>query len=89
MHTDQPTLVLWSKPTTEKSQSNFICIEPWNTTPKQIHKLTTQDKTRSLAEGDNPANIIEPGEHSTMIIPVSVNPQYIKQVCKHKPKTKE
>jgi len=89
MHTDQPTLVLWSKPATEKSQSNFICIEPWNTTPRQIQKLTTQDKTRSLAEGDNPANIIEPGEHSTMIIPVSVNPQYIKQVCKHKSKTKE
>ncbi len=50
MHTNQPNLLLWSAPATEKGQDNFISIEPWNTSPRILSQLTTQDKTPELAQ---------------------------------------
>ena len=77
MHIEDPILVLWSRKRENDNQENFICIEPWNTLPKQMSRLTTQDKTEKLGKG---ANIIAPGERSTLTSSVSVNPEYIKKI---------
>lgn len=89
MHTNQPVLVLWSRPATEDNQENFICIEPWNTTPRQIQKLTHQHKTPALAQGDDPAKIIDEGCYASMVIPVRIHPQYIKVLTKQKHEERE
>lgn len=89
MHTKQPNLILWSKPATEKGQESFICIEPWNTTPRQIQKLTQQHKTPDLAHGDDPANIVDEGSYNAMVVPVKFNSQYIKLMSHHRHQEKE
>ena len=65
-----------------ENQDNFICIEPWNTTPRQINKLTTQDKTRDLAYGKDSAVVLEPGEVNEMQVYLHINPAYIKEMIK-------
>lgn len=82
MHTECPNIILWSRARENKGQIDFICIEPWNTTPRQIQKLTTQDKTRALA--DEGAVIIEPSEQSTLKADVTINPEYIKTIKQQK-----
>ena len=88
MHTNEPNLVLWSKPKNGENQDNFICIEPWNTTPGQISKLTTQDKTKHLAEGDDPALVLKPKEEKTMKVVVNVNEDYVKAIQRSKRSSK-
>lgn len=78
MHSEEPYIILWSKNATEKGQKQFICIEPWNTTPRQINNLTTQDKTRELV--NNGAVIVEPGDYKTLSARVDVNPKYLKKI---------
>ena len=82
MHTKAPNLIVWSKPRENENQDNFICIEPWNTTPRQINKLTTQDKTRDLAYGKDSAVVLEPGEVNEMQVYLHINPAYIKEMIK-------
>ena len=86
MHSEEPYIILWSKNVTEEGQNHFICIEPWNTTPRQINNLTTQDKTKDLVKKG--AVIIEPGKYKTLQATVDVNPKYIKRV-KVRKKAKE
>ena len=69
LHTDSPVFVMWAK------EDGMICLEPWNTTPRQISKLTTQDKTEELAKEG--ARIIRPGETEALECGVSVNPKYL------------
>ena len=80
MHTSEPNLILWSKNRENESQEEFICIEPWNTMPRQISKLTTQDKTRELSESG--AVIIEPSEKSYLKAGVNIYPEYILELQK-------
>ncbi len=76
MHTEEPVLILWSRPKDNVSQEDFLCIEPWNTTPRQINKLITQDKTRELKKTG--AVIIEPNEQSELNASVYINPEFLK-----------
>ncbi len=76
MQTEKGNLVLWSKPKTNNSQDDFICIEPWNTTPRQLNELTEQHKTKELAS--NGAVIIKPGEACNLNASVGVSSKYIK-----------
>ena len=78
MHSEEPYIILWSKKPTEKGQQNFICVEPWNTTPRQINNLTTQDKIREL-EG-NGAVIINPGEEKVLSATISFNDKYLNTI---------
>jgi len=75
MHTEEPVFLLWAK------EEGMICLEPWNTTPRQIGKLTTQDKTPGLAETG--AKIIEPGKTDDLKCVVSVNPRYLTAIKEH------
>lgn len=84
MHVEDPILILWSKNAEDDTQEQFICIEPWNTTPRQINNLTTQDKTREIREKG--AVIIEPGEQSKLSATIEVNPEYIAKIAKNKDK---
>ena len=84
MHTNEPNLVLWSRQKTNESQKDFVCIEPWNTTPRQINKLTTQDKTRELAQGEDPAVVLAPGETKEMVVTIKVNEQLIKELVRER-----
>ncbi len=78
MHTEEPTLVLWSRPKDNDTQEDFLCIEPWNTTSRQINNLTTQDKTHELKKKG--AVVIEPNEQSELEVNVSINPDYLKEL---------
>ncbi len=76
MHTDSPNIIIWSRDKDyEEAHGHeyFLAIEPWNTTPRQIQKLTTQDKTPSI-EG---ARIVGVGEVDELNASVKVNPEYI------------
>lgn len=72
MHTESPVFLLWGK------DDHMICLEPWNTTPRQISKLTTQDKTEQLAEDG--AKIVQPGEVDTLSCTIAVNPLYLEKI---------
>jgi len=74
MHTEEPYLVLRGK----LDKNSFVCIEPWNTTPGQIHGLTTQDKTLELKEKG--ALIVEAGGYKTLQAKIDTNPKYIKLI---------
>lgn len=80
MHTEEPYLVLWSRHTENEGQENFICIEPWNTTPRQINNLSSQDQTHKLEE--NGAVIIAPGQERHLYADVQVGEEYIKEILR-------
>ena len=74
MHTEEPKLVLWSKPLYNENQNPFICIEPWNTESGVLGELSVQEKTREI-QG---ANVIEPGHTSFLSASVEVNDEYLR-----------
>ena len=74
MHTEEPRLILWSKPLTDENQDKFICIEPWNTESKVLGNLSVQERTREI-EG---ANIIEPNQTSQISASVNIGEEYIR-----------
>ncbi len=80
MHTNEPNFLLWSRAKENESQEDFICLEPWNTKSKQISKLTSQDKTRTLSESGTV--ILEPGEENFLIVPIKIDEEYIKMLQK-------
>ncbi len=81
MHIKEPIVVLWSKPKKNDTQEDFICIEPWNTTPRQINNLTTQEHTRDLRK--NGAIIIEPNQQRYLAAKLTINPEYLKEISMH------
>ncbi len=88
MHSEEPILILWSRPRDSENanqKEDFICIEPWNQTPRQIQKLTTQDKTKTI----DGAVIIEPKTESVLNANVCVNTEYAKIIASQFSQTKE
>ncbi len=75
MHTEEPTLLFWSKKPQNEDDDYFICIEPWNTTPRQIGKLTNQNATSKLVKEG--AVIIPPGMQSFLTVTISINKNYL------------